>query len=211
MPDWRYYDPSLLGLKDKNTPHARAGLRGPLPALAMAADPVLHEVIRNEIRWWVTRQSDLPETGCVSLQKRGKHGRLLFSQLWGWDGEQGDWGRGYGQPRSPMVPKDLTAMIEAALKEEFAAKPQPASTADLCLVVRWFTDSPAHPSPDARGHRSERQRSHELPGLPLDGADRGPPPCSLSAGVRLPGLITDGWSGWRKQAALVLCWPAARR
>ena len=125
MPDWRYCDPSLLGLKD--TSHARAGLMGPLPALAMAADPVLHEVIRNEIRWWVTRQSDLPETGCVSFQKRGKHGRLLFSQLWSWDGEQGDWGRGYGQPRSPMVPKDLTASIEAALKEEFAAKPQPAS------------------------------------------------------------------------------------
>jgi hypothetical protein len=33
----------------------------------------------------------------------------------------------------------------------------------------WSTDSPPHPSPDARGHRSERQRPHELAGfLPME-------------------------------------------
>ena len=41
-----------------------------------------------------------------------------------------------------------------------------------------------------RGHRSDRQRPHELPGLPRHGADRSPPTRARSAGASLQGLIT---------------------
>jgi hypothetical protein len=92
----------------------------------MASNPVLHEATQNGIRWCVIRRLDLPEPGCVTFQKWGKHDRPLLCQVARLDAEQGTWAMGFFRPTPPRVPKYLTAKVEAAMVKEFAATPEPA-------------------------------------------------------------------------------------